>query len=144
MIPKSVYLGTYGVSSLYVLGDAIHKGTQAFERSKASSRSDLSTAVHVGNAVVDTALWQSAASVVIPGIVINRIVYFTTIAVKRLPSKGGVFGKWAGTAAGLCAIPLIIHPIDSGVDYVMDGTYRPFVGNVIKRVDGGNKGDKRD
>jgi hypothetical protein len=35
--------------------------------------------------------------------------------------------KWAPTLIGLCAIPVIIKPIDHGVDALMDATIRPWL-----------------
>lgn len=36
-------------------------------------------------------------------------------------------GKWIPTICGLVSIPAIIHPIDKGVDILMDNTYRKFL-----------------
>lgn len=44
--------------------------------------------------------------------------------VKRCPQ--GV-RKWAPTAIGLAVIPLIVHPIDNSVSWVMDSTIRKWI-----------------
>lgn len=74
----------------------------------------------------DVFLWQMFASVMIPGLVINRITWFAGLACKKskLP---GVAKKWLPTCIGLAAIPFIIHPIDTAVDHAMDRTYRKYV-----------------
>lgn len=35
--------------------------------------------------------------------------------------------KWAPTIIGLLSIPLIISPIDHGVDILMDESYRKYI-----------------
>lgn len=74
----------------------------------------------------DVFVWQMLASVIIPGFVINRITWGVGIVSKqtKLP---GIARKWLPTVIGLAAIPLIIHPIDTGVDHVMDRTYRKYI-----------------
>lgn len=74
----------------------------------------------------DVFLWQMFASVIIPGLVINRITWGTGLILKsaKLPN---VARKWLPTCVGLAAIPFIIRPIDSAVDHSMDRTYRKYV-----------------
>lgn len=74
----------------------------------------------------DVFVWQMLASVIIPGFVINRITWGAGLLSKqsKLP---GIARKWLPTVIGLAAIPLIIRPIDNGVDHVMDRTYRKFL-----------------
>ena len=71
----------------------------------------------------DCLIWQTLASVLVPGFVINRIVKASRIA---LP-KGGFVGSFGPTICGLAAIPFIITPIDKSVDYFMDETYRKYI-----------------
>ena len=78
-------------------------------------------------ATVDTVLWQSTASVMVPGFTINCIVKATRWMVRRpavsaaLPAM--VF-QWLPTAAGLGSIPFIVHPIDQMTDILLDETLR--------------------
>lgn len=77
---------------------------------------------------VDTLIWQSFASVIIPGITINRICALSLYTMKhttKLPSKTR---KWLTTAIGLACIPFIVKPIDIFVEFVMDETFRKAVG----------------
>ena len=74
----------------------------------------------------DCLIWQTLASVVIPGYFINRVVWATTKVLENdnipeLPEKAMSYGP---TAAGLGAIPFIVGPIDKGVNTLMDLTYR--------------------
>lgn len=74
----------------------------------------------------DVFLWQMFASVIVPGIVINRITWGAGKIVKQA-KLSSVARKWLPTCIGLIAIPFIIRPIDSAVDDVMDRTYRKYV-----------------
>ena len=75
-------------------------------------------------ALVDTIVWQSTASVVVPGFTINCIVKATRWMVRQPASLPAIVVNWGPTAAGLGSIPFIVHPIDSMTDYVMDATLR--------------------
>jgi len=72
---------------------------------------------------VDTLIWQSLASVMIPGAMINMVVKGarTFVGVENLKKPGY---KFVPTALGLGVIPLIVHPIDYGVEVLMDETLR--------------------
>lgn len=74
----------------------------------------------------DVFLWQMSASVIIPGIVINRITWAAGKLVKNAKISH-VARKWLPTCIGLAVIPLIIKPIDTAVDHAMDRTYRKYV-----------------
>ena len=107
---KYLYHASYAVAFTYVLADS-DRCVELKEEGKD------------GKVVfADAVVWQTAASVVIPGFFINRIVSLTNEAAK----KGGVRGKMWGSAAGLASIPFIIQPIDTGVDWVMDTTFRKW------------------
>ena len=71
--------------------------------------------------------WQTLASVTIPGLAINQIVKASRFAVARSPiTVPALAAKWLPTAFGLGSIPLIIHPIDTAVDFAMDSTVRQW------------------
>lgn len=118
---------TYAVAFGYCLADATSTGYGAYVRSQqdehaADHSKDLR---HAATGAFDTLLWQSLASVMIPGATINLIVKAARFAVPRSPlALPAMAVRWAPTAAGLGSIPLIIHPIDSGVDYLLDNTTR--------------------
>ena len=77
---------------------------------------------------IDTLIWQTAASVAIPGFTIHQAVHFTGKFSKN--STNPLIKKWLPTAIGLALIPFIIHPIDNFVDYCMDNTIRPFANKM--------------
>ena len=78
----------------------------------------------------DCLIWQTFASVLVPGAIINRIVAVTryTLALKMLKKAPRIVKSFGATAVGLGAIPFIVHPIDKGVDMVMDASYRKYIG----------------
>jgi|EP00945_MAST-04E_sp_MAST-4E-sp1_P003441 fission process protein 1 len=114
IVPK-LLVPSYCVSFGYVFADTIDKAKKANNSGKSSGE--------VTKAAADTLLWQSFASVIIPGFVIHKVVD----AVKWTGEKAKfspALRRWAPTAIGLSAIPFIIHPIDHFVDYAMDNTVR--------------------
>ena len=77
----------------------------------------------------DTLLWQGFASVIIPGLTINRLCAF----VRYIQDKSGTCrpllrSPWISTIVGLTSIPFIIHPIDELVENTMNSTYRQWTG----------------
>ncbi|CAB4007443.1 Hypothetical predicted protein, partial [Paramuricea clavata] len=71
-------------------------------------------------AFIEAVTWQGLASVAIPGFTINRICYVMGIVLRRFASRVPPGTQsWITTAVGLGAIPIIIHPIDRSVDYIM-------------------------
>jgi fission process protein 1 len=109
---KYLYHFSYAVAGTYVFADS----AKCVELEPPTSKKDPKVVF------CDALLWQTAASVVIPGLVINRIVAGVNVAAK----SAGLRGKFFGTMAGLASIPLIIHPIDHGVEVVMDNTFRKW------------------
>ena len=78
----------------------------------------------------DTLLWQGLASVAIPGGVINLIVRSSRMALTRTVGLPTFAIKWFPTALGLCSIPVIIHPIDDAVDFILDNSTRKWLNDV--------------
>uniref|UniRef100_A0A7S0LDM7 Mitochondrial fission process protein 1 n=1 Tax=Coccolithus braarudii TaxID=221442 RepID=A0A7S0LDM7_9EUKA len=108
LAPGWCYNASYAVAGTYVCADA------AWRARALPADAPRSGALEAA----DTLLWQSLASVAIPGAVINRIVW---AAGKFAPPASRI-----PTIAGLCAIPLIIKPIDHGVDAALDTFVRPL------------------
>lgn len=106
---------SYAVAFGYCLADATYSGYRTYQRSDAT-RGALQFA--------DTMLWQTLASVMIPGGVIFGIVRSTRLtlsAVARSPHP------LIPTAVGLASIPVIIRPIDALVDVLLDHTTRQWM-----------------
>lgn len=128
MVPAAVVWLSYGVSSSYVLADAIDKGKKAGE--VPSPEAGRSTRVTI--AVVDTFVWQALASVAIPGFTINRICATSLYVLGTATRWPLAVRKWTTTALGLLAIPVIIHPIDRSVDFLLDSSLRKLYPSVQK------------
>lgn len=114
---------SYVIAFGYCFADATFSGKKTYELAK---KDNLSSAkVDSAVSTVDTLLWQSLASVCIPGFIINQIVKASRFAVARSPAAVPVtVTTWVPTFMGLGSIPLIIHPIDEFVDGLMDNTFR--------------------
>jgi len=82
--------------------------------------------VNAALASFDTLLWQTFASVLIPGGTINLIVRASRFAVARTAFPATVT-KWLPTGVGIASIPVIIHPIDHFVDFALDNSIRPYM-----------------
>lgn len=75
-------------------------------------------------AASDAILWQTLASVVVPGYVINRICNLTGFLLSKTEKVPINARKWLVPTAGLVAIPFIVEPIDHLCHRIMDETFR--------------------
>lgn len=75
-------------------------------------------------AATDTLVWQTLASVAIPGFTINRTCALSLFLLAKSTKLSLPVRKWTTTAIGLGMIPFIVHPIDRLVDVLMDNTFR--------------------
>mmetsp|Transcript_5415 Transcript_5415/g.6341 ORF Transcript_5415/g.6341 Transcript_5415/m.6341 type:complete len:195 (+) Transcript_5415:23-607(+) len=125
--PKLV-VPTYVLAFGYCGLDSISSGYREWNDEKESSKDGAST--RESRAVVaafDTLLWQSLASVMIPGGTINIIVRASRFAMARSTVFSAPVKKWLPTYAGIGSIPFIVQPIDSFVDYALDNTIRVWI-----------------
>ncbi|KAK1948587.1 Mitochondrial fission process protein 1 [Phytophthora citrophthora] len=129
-IAPRLVVPSYVVAFGYVLGDTFDKATKTHNEAVAGDVPSRKRNVLVATATVDTLAWQTLASVVIPGFTINRVVAVSSFAVQKAVKNSPVVRRWAPTAIGLGVIPLIIHPIDSLVDWAMDNTVRKLLAAV--------------
>ena len=95
-----------------------------------SAAEHQSLAVPVVAAVLDTALWHTAASLVIPGVAINRTVW----AARRLLDRPAAVARLhprlrqlAPSVAGLLCLPLVVDHIDDAVSHWMATHLRPHL-----------------
>ncbi|XP_077996336.1 mitochondrial fission process protein 1-like [Glandiceps talaboti] len=121
LVPVSVVRFSYLVASGYVAADSVDKGWKA---NKIQWKDDSIKTKKVIHAVGDCLVWQGLASVIIPGVTINRICALSLYLMAKSTSLPLNVRKWTTTAIGLSAIPFIIKPIDRGVDLMMDSTVR--------------------
>lgn len=114
---------TYLVAFGYVVADAASTSYSTWQDTRATNTSERwKKTIYAGS---DTLLWQSLASVMIPGAIINVIVKASRHAVRRSPfALAPMVAKWLPTATGLGSVPLIVQPIDHSVDFVLDNSTR--------------------
>ena len=118
LIDKKFVHASYGVAIAYVFADTYDKSMKTYKTTGDVTKA----AIQAGDVVT----WQMLASVGIPGFTINRICWAVGKGLKAAKFKHKM-GKWIPTIVGLCSIPFIIHPIDRGVDVLMDNTYRKYL-----------------
>lgn len=112
---------SYLIAFGYCVADAGRSGAETYRTTQRTDHCVHDTV----RATVDTLLWQSLASVMIPGATINLIVKASRYAVVNSKVLLPVLvAQWLPTATGLGAIPLIVKPIDLSVDYVLDNSTR--------------------
>mmetsp|Transcript_10546 Transcript_10546/g.17004 ORF Transcript_10546/g.17004 Transcript_10546/m.17004 type:complete len:95 (-) Transcript_10546:214-498(-) len=73
----------------------------------------------------DTLLWQGLASVIVPGFTIHQIVHWTSRSLRVIKAPKSAV-TIIPTAAGLGAIPFIVHPIDEAIHWLGDNTWRAW------------------
>ena len=123
---------TYCISFGYVFADAATTGYDTWNEYKLNNDKHnpgaaISRETKTAIRTMDVLLWQSLASVMIPGATINTIVKASRFAVARSPiTLAASLQKWIPTGVGLGSIPLIIHPIDQAVDVLLDNTTRQW------------------
>ncbi|KAL4223133.1 Mitochondrial fission process protein 1 [Mactra antiquata] len=125
---------SYAVASSYVCADAIDKG---YKTSQVSWPTEEKKKSRIKWAVVDTLIWQGLASVIIPGFTINRTCALCSYILKKSTKLPLPRQKMITTLVGLAAIPFIIKPIDTSVDYFMENTMRKYYhyeGPVLKTI----------
>lgn len=135
LYPKFV-TPSYAVAFGYCLADSVSAGYHVMAVTEdggdggSSSKYDTrSKEKRAAIAMFDTLLWQSLASVAIPGGVINTIVRATRFTVARAVGLPLVVTKWAPTVMGLGSIPFIVTPIDHCVDFALDNSTRKYLEN---------------
>ncbi|XP_012266763.1 mitochondrial fission process protein 1 [Athalia rosae] len=128
IVGKNLVRLSYAVAIGYVLADSSHKAAVVYQQDASSNRIK-----QVALSASDTLIWQGFASVIIPGLTINRLCYAVQLAQKKLNNKK-FKSPWVSVAVGLASIPFIIRPIDLLVEDGMNHTYRQWVGYSPNKV----------
>ncbi|XP_017790536.1 PREDICTED: mitochondrial fission process protein 1 [Habropoda laboriosa] len=126
IVPNSIVNLSYVVASGYVLADTINSGLKSYKSNDTPNAIKCTLL-----SMTDTLLWQSFASVLIPGFTINRICTAVQF-VQRRSNILAIKSRWIPTVIGLATIPFIIHPIDHIVEEAMNVTYREWIGHYPK------------
>ena len=129
MVPVKLVYFSYLVSSAYVLSHSVARGLLAKHRQLAANQDYKHRADSIAastswkevrqhnspsKAFLDTLIWQGLASMIIPGLVINRTCAVSRVLFRQLLRRrlDGHIMKWTVTCIGLGSIPFIIQPID--------------------------------
>jgi Ca2+-binding EF-hand superfamily protein len=75
----------------------------------------------------DALIWQTIASVALPGFTINRFVALAEIGCEAQGQAGNVVAEYFPTILGLSMIPIICKPLDELADVGLDKTLRPLL-----------------
>lgn len=166
LFPGGVTL-SYAVAIGYVLFDTVDKYNKTLKDAEEKLGSvSLPKSVEVSKLIatigaergLDTLVWQLIASVAAPGYTIHTLVALVTSLLSTFEEQPAVaaglrnaaeavgtspeifietFNKSGPTAAGLVAIPFIVHPIDGAVHAFLNATLRPAMRNYICKEAGG-------
>ncbi|XP_042904374.1 mitochondrial fission process protein 1 isoform X1 [Parasteatoda tepidariorum] len=123
LVKKSFVHASYVVAFGYVFADTADK---VKKRNKILDENDPSRKVKLVTSAVDTLVWQTLASVAIPGFTINRLCATSMYLLKKNTKLPSSTRKWTTVAIGLGSIPFIVKPIDHLVDSIMNHTFRKW------------------
>lgn len=105
----------YGISIGYVLADT------SLEIYKAKDQGQKAMMVKG----IDKFIWHSLASLLIPGVLINRSIYLTRWFITgKIKSPKAL--AWIPPLVGLFMIPFVVEPIDHGTDIILNNTTRKY------------------
>jgi len=79
----------------------------------------------------DALIWQTIASVALPGFTINRFVTLSEIGCEAQAQAGSVVAEYFPTVLGLSLIPIVCKPLDELADFGLDKTLRPLLFSTI-------------
>jgi fission process protein 1 len=119
-LPEWGLPASYCVAASYVMFDTIDKGQKAFDAAEEEDK--LTDTLRIS---AETLTWQMLASVFWPGSIIRVIVNMAA-------HMAGDDQPFLPTLVGLAAIPLIIKPIDTTVDKLMETSISKVINGEIK------------
>jgi len=128
---SSCTIGNIGgiITMSYIFSDVFEKSRKVAavnNKTVMDKKEPADTVQHkVGVAAGDALLWQTMASVLFPGIILDAARLTTC----RFVSHACASRHWVRTAPAIVALailPFIIDPIDNVTDQIMDKTYRPI------------------
>lgn len=130
LVPTRAVWFTYGLACAYVGCDTADKSYTEFN--KVSPGDEAERRRRTLSTACDALVWQSLASVVVPGLTINRLCWLTRLMLCKAFRIRYNSSKYISVAVGLAAIPFIIKPIDNTVDHCLDLTLRPWLHGTNK------------
>uniref|UniRef100_A0A1I8ENW0 Mitochondrial fission process protein 1 n=1 Tax=Wuchereria bancrofti TaxID=6293 RepID=A0A1I8ENW0_WUCBA len=116
-VPANAVRISYVIAMGYVFSDTADKSRKTYQLNYLNNKERYRA---VASRAVDTLIWQSLASVVIPGFMISRVCYLSTKLLTWLVNQMVI------KIIGLCTIPFIVKPIDTAVEIGMQSSIRKF------------------
>lgn len=118
---------SYCVAASYVLFDTIDKGEKAYQAAEEEDKF-----VDTLRISTETLTWQMLASVFWPGSIIRVIVNMAANMISNNNLDDNQMMHFLPTLIGVSAIPMIVKPIDSTVDKLMEGSISKVINGEIK------------
>lgn len=112
VLPKNLYISTWVLSGLYCVADI-------------GVRTQLAPAPSKTRVLVDWTVFHTAASMVVPGLVIHYIRHGAESVFNRFPRLPPRLKVWGPAVTALASVPFVCHPIDEACHWVLDRTVRP-------------------
>ena len=127
LVSPGLVKASYVVAFGYVFMDVVDKSIKSYRKETATNQSNPMKST--SKEAVDCLVWQTLASVLVPGFTINRICKLSSVLMTRsnVPALMRA-NKVLTTGIGLASIPFIIHPIDHLIHWIMDASLRPALG----------------
>jgi len=119
-LPEWGLPASYCVAASYVMFDTIDKGQKAYDAAEEEDK-----IIDTLRISTETLTWQMLASVFWPGSIIRVIVSMAA-------QMTGDEHHFLPTLVGLAAIPVIVKPIDTTVDKLMESSISKVINGEIK------------
>ena len=125
-LPEWGLPASYCVAAAYVMFDTIDKGEKAYNAAEEEDK--MMDTVRIST---ETFTWQMLASVFWPGSIIRVIVNMAATMISNNNLDNNHFVHFLPTLIGLSAIPMIVKPIDTTVDKIMEGSISKVINGEI-------------
>lgn len=126
-LPEWGLPASYCIAASYVMFDTIDKGEKAY-----NSAEEEDKIVDTLRISTETLTWQMLASVFWPGSIIRVIVNMAASIISSNNMDDNQVMHFLPTLIGISAIPMIVKPIDSTVDKIMEGSISKVIHGEIK------------
>ena len=126
-LPEWGLPASYCIAASYVIFDTIDKGEKAYQGAEEEDK-----IVDTLRISTETLTWQMLASVFWPGSIIRVIVNMAASIISSSNMDDNQVMHFLPTLIGISAIPMIVKPIDSTVDKIMEGSISKVIHGEIK------------
>lgn len=126
-LPEWGLPASYCIAASYVMFDTIDKGEKAYQGAEEEDK--IMDTLRIST---ETLTWQMLASVFWPGSIIRVIVNMAASIISTNNMDDNQVMHFLPTLIGISAIPMIVKPIDSTVDKIMEGSISKVIHGEIK------------